>query len=177
MGLLWYLKSLLLHSIVIQVTSSSQIPTHTSYPSDARSLPDIKDSKSRIHFSQMQRNHLWTIPLPSCCVTTPNISTMPWKETSVGHFERPFESLERFYRALSAGGAALNREHFVVSAVVRLRLSPSIGDLEPALQHAWKTLRYDFPQIAAHGQGDTYIYEVPTASTIDSWLSETFITE
>ena len=102
---------------------------------------------------------------------------MPWKETSVGHFERPFESLERFYRALSASGAALNREHFVVSAVVRLRLGPSLGDLEPALQHAWKTLRYHFPQIAAYGQEDTYIYEVPTPSTIDSWLSETFITE
>lgn len=102
---------------------------------------------------------------------------MPWKETSAGRFERPFDSLERFYRALSASGAALNREHFAVSAVVRLRPSPSTGDLEAALQHAWKTLRYEFPQIAARGQGDTYIYEVPTASTLDLWLSETFITE
>ena len=102
---------------------------------------------------------------------------MPWKETSAGHFERPFESLERFYRAISAGGAALGREHFVVSTVIRIRLSPSLGDPDPALRHAWKTLRYEFPQIAAYGQGDSYIYEVPTTSTIDSWLSDTFITE
>ncbi len=102
---------------------------------------------------------------------------MPWKETSVGHLERPFESLERFYRAISAGGVALNREHFVISAVLRLRLSLSAGDSEQALRHAWKTLRYDFPQIAAYGRGDTYIYKVPTTSTIDSWLSETFIVE
>lgn len=102
---------------------------------------------------------------------------MPWNETSAGHFERPFESLERFYRAMSASGVALHREHFVISALLRLRLSTSMEDPEKALRHAWKTLRYDFPQIAAYSEGDNYIYDVPTASIIDSWLSETFISE
>ena len=102
---------------------------------------------------------------------------MPWTETSAGHFERPFDSLERFYRAISAGGVAFNREHFVVNAVVRFRLDPSIGDIEQALMNAWMTLRYDYPQIAAYGRGTTYIYEVPTTPSVDSWLSETFITK
>lgn len=39
----------------------------------------------------------------------------------------------------------MDREHFVISAVVRLRLSPSLEDLGQALRHAWKTLRYCLP--------------------------------
>ena len=102
----------------------------------------------------------------------------PWKnQTSAGYCERPFDSLKSFYRAISAGGAALNREHFFISAVVQLCLSPSIGDPRQTLRYAWKTLRYDFPQTAAYGQGDTYIYEVPTASIIGTWPSETFVIE
>lgn len=72
---------------------------------------------------------------------------MPWKETSAGHFERPFDSLERFHRARSASDQA--REHWVIVVIIRLHLSPSIEDPEQALRHAWMTLRYDFPQIAA----------------------------
>lgn len=72
-------------------------------------------------------------------------------QTSAGYCERPFDSLKSFYRAISADSAALNREHFFISAVVQLCLSPSIGDPERALRYAWKTLRYDFPQTAAYG--------------------------
>ncbi len=105
------------------------------------------------------------------------VTNMPWEETSAGHFERPFENLELLHRAVGASAAALNREQWVISAVLRLRLNPSIEDPEQALRHAWKTLRYDFPQIAAYGQGDTYIYEVASVPIIDTWLSETFVTE
>ena len=115
--------------------------------------------------------------LLGCYIEPLTHANMSWRETSAGHFERPFDSLERFYRAISASGTAFDREHFVVNAVVRLRLNPSIGDIGQALRHAWMTLRYDYPQIAAYGRGNTYIYEVPTASSINSWLSETFITE
>ena len=102
---------------------------------------------------------------------------MPWKETSSGRYERSFNSLERCYRTISAAGAALNRDHYAITAVARLRLGPSIGDSAKALRQAWRTLRYDFPLIAAYGQGDTYIYEVPSTSALDSWLKETFIIE
>ena len=115
--------------------------------------------------------------LIACYTNLLTHANMSWTETSAGHFERPFDSLERFYRAISASGAAFNREHFVVNAVLRLRLNPSIGDIEQALRHAWMTLRHDYPQIAAYGRGSTYIYEVPSTSSINSWLSETFITQ
>ena len=102
---------------------------------------------------------------------------MPWKETSSGRYERSFDSLERVYRNFSATGVALKREHYAVTAVARLRLGPSIGDSANALRQAWKTLRYDYPQIAAYGQEGIYIYEVPSTSAIDSWLRDTFIVE
>ncbi|KAM0796887.1 hypothetical protein BDR22DRAFT_865479 [Usnea florida] len=100
---------------------------------------------------------------------------MPWKETSKGCFERPFDSLERFYRAIKDGGKALNREHFAISAVVKLRLNPCLDDTAAALQHAWKTMRYDYPQIAAfESHENTYRYEIPDSNALDSWLSSTF---
>lgn len=102
---------------------------------------------------------------------------MPWRETSRGRFERPFNSLEKMYRTISAAGAAMKREHFAISAVVRLHLGSSIADAENALRHAWKTLRYDFPHIAAYGQGDTFVYEVPGVSALESWLADTFVVE
>ena len=100
---------------------------------------------------------------------------MPWKETSEGCFERPFDSLETFYKTIKDGGKALNREHFAISAVVKVRLNPCIDDAAAALQHAWKTMRYDYPQIAAFGRLDnTYRYEVPDPIALDFWLSSTF---
>lgn len=102
---------------------------------------------------------------------------MPWKETSSGHYERPFDSLERMYRIIGAAGAAMEREHFAITAVVRLRIGSSIGDSETALRQAWKALRYDFPHIAAYGQCDTYMYDVPSTSTLESWLADTFVVE
>lgn len=103
---------------------------------------------------------------------------MPWKETSAGHFERPFDSIEDFHRAIKAGGAPVNREHYSIRATVTFRLdAPSINDAASALRHAWKTMRYDHPQLAAFDREGTYVYEVPNAATVDAWLSNSFIIE
>lgn len=103
---------------------------------------------------------------------------MPWEEKSSGHYERPFDSLERMYRTISAAGIPMNREHFAITAVIQLRsIASSIPDAEGALRHAWSVLRYDFPQIAAYDQGDNYVYEIPSFSIVQSWLAQTFIIE
>lgn len=100
---------------------------------------------------------------------------MPWKEISKGCFERPFDSLKTFYRTIKSGGKALNREHFAISAVVKLRLNPCIDDAVAALQNAWKTIRYDNPQIAAfESLGGNYRYEIPDPVALDLGLSSTF---
>ena len=100
---------------------------------------------------------------------------MPWKETSHGRFERPFNSLESVFTAISNGGIALNREHYAISAAVFFRCDTAACDIEQSLRHAWKTMCYDYPQIAAYAQGDTYVYEIPDAASLSSWLAETFI--
>lgn len=103
---------------------------------------------------------------------------MPWKETSEGHFERPFDSIEDFHRAIKAGGAPVNREHYSIRVTVTFRLdAPSISDTASALRRAWKTMRYNFPQLAAFDREGTYVYEVPDAATVDAWLSNSFIIE
>ena len=68
-------------------------------------------------------------------------------------------------------------EHFAISTVLRLRFNDLGDDMTTALQHAWKTTRYNHPQIAACGQGGKYVYDVPDASHLDKWLSSTFTLE
>ena len=98
-----------------------------------------------------------------------------WKETSPGRFERPFDSIERFFLALARGSFALNKEHWAVSFFAQFDLKASQQDTESALRHAWKTIRYDHPQLACIASEETKIYVVPDQLTLDAWLDETFI--
>ena len=98
-----------------------------------------------------------------------------WRETSPGHFERPFDSMERFFLALARGSLPLNREHWSVSTFAQFDMKASLKDTESALRHAWKTMRYDHPDLACVACGETKVYEVPDNATLDTWLDETFI--
>ena len=98
-----------------------------------------------------------------------------WKETSPGHFERPFDSMGKFFLAVARGSLALNREHFSISTFAQFDMKASLEDTESALRHAWKTMRYDHPQLACVACGETRVYKVPDNAALDSWLNETFI--
>ncbi len=98
---------------------------------------------------------------------------MPWKETSPGRFERPFDGVERFYRAAASAGAPL--EQWSVTTVAQIRLNLPASEIVTALQHAWKTIRYDNPQIACTEQGDTNVYVVPDETALATWMKDTFI--
>lgn len=100
--------------------------------------------------------------------------TMSWKETSTGRFERPLDSLESFYRATAAVGAALGKEHLALSISAQLELDLD-ENVEIALQNAWKTMRYDHPKLAATVEDDMLVYQIPSTSTLDVWLAESFI--
>ncbi|KAM0797675.1 hypothetical protein BDR22DRAFT_892104 [Usnea florida] len=105
---------------------------------------------------------------------------MPWKETAPGRYERPFDTMEQMYRSVSAAFAPINRDNAAITAVLQLRFGPTIAHPESALRHAWKSLRYALPQIAAYAQGSTYIYDTLSPSDpsdLESWLDETFIVE
>ena len=100
-----------------------------------------------------------------------------WKETSPGHFERPFDSIERFFLAIGRGSLALNREHWAVSIFAQFESNASREDTETALRHAWKTMRYDHPSLASIAREEIKMYEVPDQVALDAWLDRTFILE
>ena len=98
-----------------------------------------------------------------------------WQETSPGRFERPCDSIERFFLALVRGATSVSREPSSLNIVARLEMGACIEDIQVELKHAWKTMRYDHPQIACIACGDTIVYEVPDTAALDAWLRETFI--
>lgn len=98
-----------------------------------------------------------------------------WKEISPGRFEQPLDSIERFLLALARGSLALNREHWSVSTFARFEMEASLPDTELALRHAWKTMRYDHPQLACVVCEETKVYEVPDSAALNTWVDETFI--
>ena len=100
-----------------------------------------------------------------------------WKETSAGHFERPFDSIERFFLNMGRGSLALNREHWAVNIFAHFETDATREDTEKALRHAWKTMRYDHPSLACIAREETKVYEVPDQSALDAWLDKTFIIE
>ena len=100
-----------------------------------------------------------------------------WKETSPGHSERPFDSVERFFLAINRGSLALNREHWAVTIFARFETSASLEETETALRHAWKTMRYDHPSLACIARDETKSYEIPDQPALDGWLEKSFIIE
>ena len=102
---------------------------------------------------------------------------MSWKETSFGHFQRPLDSVELFFRTVGEQGATHSREHWAVIACAKFGHDRSTHDTEVALRHAWKTLRFLQPQMAAYMQGDSIHYEVLQPSGLGSWMQGTFLVE
>lgn len=102
---------------------------------------------------------------------------MPWSEVSPGRFERPCDNIEGFYITLlkpSEDGKEF-REHWLITTVTKVRFESSEEEAVAALKNAWKTIRYDHPELACIVEGQRKIYQVADDATIDQWLAETFI--
>lgn len=102
---------------------------------------------------------------------------MNWKEVNPRRFVRPLDSIELYFKTLGEKGATFNREHGAVRAYAKFSHDSSGGNTQAALKHAWKTVRYLQPQIAASLQGDTIVYEVPQAADLEVWMARTFLVE
>ena len=100
-----------------------------------------------------------------------------WKETSPGRFQRPVDSLEKFFLFLARANTVSNREHWDVSIFARFDAEATQEHTKSALRHAWKTLRHDHPQLACTLQEEIMVYEVPDQPALDAWLDETFLIE
>ena len=100
-----------------------------------------------------------------------------WKEKFPGHFERPLNSIELLLRDIGRKEATFNKEQWAVRACAKFRHDSSIANTKTALKHAWRTLRYLQPQMAASLRGNCMVYETPLLDDLQSWMAETFLVE
>ncbi|KAJ5784179.1 uncharacterized protein N7503_009391 [Penicillium pulvis] len=100
---------------------------------------------------------------------------MAWEEVSAGYYERPFDSLEIFYRVIADAGTPLNKQHYLISSALKFKSLPGVQ----TLQNAWKVLRQRYPQIAAtvKEDGSRFCYKVPTLEELEAWETESFIVD
>ncbi|KAI1125033.1 hypothetical protein F5Y10DRAFT_14844 [Nemania abortiva] len=68
---------------------------------------------------------------------------------SIKGFSRPLGNLEGFFKSLSDSGKPINREHWIIHFVLRLKFPPSVADPIPHLQYAWEILRLRHPTLGA----------------------------
>lgn len=97
---------------------------------------------------------------------------MPLKQVKFGQYERPFDTLELFYRGVAATGSPFQKEQYHISSVIQLKNLPSVTQL----RQAWKGLRYQHPQIAATSDetSSRLVYTVPSPDILEEWLQMTF---
>lgn len=98
---------------------------------------------------------------------------MVFQQIEPGHYERPFDTLELFYRGIAAKGAHLGKTQYLVSSAIQLKALPSLAQLH----RAWTALRYQHPLIAAvaHEERAVLTYSVPSQAQLEEWLHETVI--
>ncbi|KAI1743869.1 hypothetical protein F4680DRAFT_407804 [Xylaria scruposa] len=94
-------------------------------------------------------------------------------------FSRPLGNLEAFFKSLSDSGKPLNREHWTIHFVLRLKFPPSITDPIPHLQYAWETLRLRHPTLGAtlkepEGSSDRASLSAGPLN-VKEWTDNTFI--
>ncbi|KAL9595033.1 MAG: hypothetical protein Q9219_006683 [cf. Caloplaca sp. 3 TL-2023] len=100
---------------------------------------------------------------------------MSWRQTRPGYFERPLTCVEAFFKQLAQSGIQIDREHWAVRVHAHFCLENSAEDPEAALRHAWKTMRFDHPEIASFAKGEARVYQVPDLDDLLSWLTDTFV--
>lgn len=102
---------------------------------------------------------------------------MAWKETIPRRFVRPLDSIELYFNSLGQKSGTFNREHLAVRAYAKFSWNRSGDNAESALKHAWKTVRYLQPQIAACLQEKTIVYDIPQVADLEAWLAKSFLVE
>ena len=112
-----------------------------------------------------------------------------WQETAPGKYERSVDDLEQLYTTLAKMHEGTGHTFFAITACVTLNIPTSNSEslsqleaqIEKALRHSWKQMRYDHPTLAAPVVYDPdtksckKVYQSPQgASEVNDWLEETF---
>jgi hypothetical protein len=100
---------------------------------------------------------------------------MVWEQVSSNRWERPLDGLEGYFNVVAGITAGLcdGREHYTELAKIKLEIN--LPDVEAALKHAWKQIRFKQPHIATFTDGMKIVYEVPDTKGLEEWLALTFI--
>ncbi|KAH8645703.1 hypothetical protein BX600DRAFT_444268 [Xylariales sp. PMI_506] len=101
---------------------------------------------------------------------------MVWTQVSDSRWERPVDGLEGYFIVMAnmSGPFCNGREHYTLFSKLKLECEVST-DIENALRHAWKQLRYEQPQLATYTDGMKKVYEVPDDAALEEWLDSTFV--
>ena len=100
---------------------------------------------------------------------------MSWTNVSDNRWERPLDAWESYFSFVATTSATLaeGREHYTIFSKLKLELD--LPDIESALRHAWKQVRYEQPMLATWVEGYTKVYEVPDDKALDEWFASTFV--
>lgn len=100
-------------------------------------------------------------------------SSLQWRQTFPGIYERDVDRVERFYLAANAvKSPVVNKADWYVNAGAKLECSrPAfVSDIK----NAWLQTRFDYPALAATVVDDRWIYRTADRAEMTSWLQETF---
>ncbi|KAI3324024.1 hypothetical protein HD806DRAFT_535137 [Xylariaceae sp. AK1471] len=101
------------------------------------------------------------------------LSSLEWRQTSPGIYQRDIDRVERFYLAAnSVKSPIVNKADWYVNAGVKLECSrPAfVADI----RSAWVQTRVEYPSLAAVIEGDGWVYREADREELSSWLRETF---
>jgi 15-O-acetyltransferase Tri3 len=101
---------------------------------------------------------------------------MTWNETNSGNLRSELGQVEKVYRNISTLFLPLNKEHWVIHCICTLQALP--GNIVDSLRNAWKTLRFEYPDIGVIPDGVAYkTYSTVDGLDLQNWLDETFFVQ
>lgn len=95
------------------------------------------------------------------------------QQVKPGQYERPFDTLELFYRGISEIGARFQKEQYFISSAMQLKKVPPVTQI----RQAWIALRHQHPKIAAVPDEtcSRLVYTVPSSEDLEEWIQKTFV--
>ncbi|KAL3461225.1 hypothetical protein BJX64DRAFT_166073 [Aspergillus heterothallicus] len=100
---------------------------------------------------------------------------MNWTQVSPTRWERPLTGMEEYFVYIGNHSASLFNGRQQYTLISRVKVDLNIPDVESALRHAWKQVRYEEPDVAITLEADKKVYEVLDDAGVERWADETFI--
>ncbi|KAL2850603.1 hypothetical protein BJY01DRAFT_209917 [Aspergillus pseudoustus] len=100
---------------------------------------------------------------------------MGWAQVSSNRWERALTGFEEYlvlWANKSKNVSHTNQQYTMFSKV---KVEINLPNIQSALKHAWKQMRYEEPDIASTFEGDKKVYVIPDEAALQAWLDSTFV--